>query len=490
MKIISGLFSNDGTLSQKTVRGGVWIFGSLILSRILFFVRTIILAKLLMPNDFGLMGIAVLTITGLQLFSETGITYAIVQKKNISEDVLNTAWVMSILRGTVLFIVLFSLSHIIATFYNNLKLEAMLRVLSFSFLFIGFQNVGIVLFQKDLNFKKRALFITATDFVNIVLTVVFAFVFKSVWAMVIGHLVGNLTGLIVSYMIHPFKPSFKFNPNIAKELFNFGKHVFGSSIMIFFVTQGDDALVGKILGLDALGFYVLAYSLSNSPATAITHVISQVSFPAYSKVQDDLMKLSKGYLEILKITSLLAFCLAGGLFILAPEFIRIVYGDKWLPMLPAVLVLCFLGIFRSIGATMGPIFFAVGKPYIQNKIKLFELIVMVIIIYPLVKFLGIVGAALAGTIVYLLSLIFHYYNLVNICENLKVKILKVVMKPFLATLLMIWFLYLLKNYIFTCINLPNLIIIIGLGISFYMTFNFLFDKSLFKLLKTVISAIT
>ncbi|MCK5306106.1 MAG: MOP flippase family protein [Candidatus Omnitrophica bacterium] len=489
MKIIKGLMDNKGTLAQKTARGGIWVFGSFFFAKVLFFIRTVILARLLIPNDFGMMGIAILAMTGMQVLTETGIDQAIIQKKGVTKDALDTAWVISVARGIILFIVLYLLSPAIAAFYNNLMLEPLLKVLSISFLFLGLQNIGVVFFQKELNFKKRALFTTATDVINIIFTVLFAVILKNVWAVVIGCVVGNLAKLIISYRIQAFRPCFKFNPKAAKELLKFGKHVFGASVMIFFVTQGDDALVGKMLGLEALGLYVLAYSLSNMPTTAITHVISQVSFPAYSKVQDDTKRLGRGYLKILKFTALLTIPLAAGLFILAPEFIKIVYGEKWLPMLPAVLIMCFLGFFRAIGATMGPVFFAVGKPHIQHKIKLCELITMIVIIYPLIKMFGIVGAALAGTFVYFLSLILHYNNLIKVIKGIKLEIFKTISKPLVLSLLMAVFIFLLKKHFLICINLSGLFFLSIVGLVFYTASIFFIDKEGIEFMKTTIKLI-
>jgi len=175
--------------------------------------------------------------------------------------------------------------------------------------------------------------------------------------------------------------------------------------LIFLLVQGDDIFVGKLLGVTALGFYQLAYRISNMPATEITHVISQITFPAYSKLQDNIPKLRKAYLEVLQVTAFLSFPIAGLIFVLAPDFTRIFLGVKWMPMVPAMQVLAIFGVTRSIGATMGPILYSVGKPKIQTKISSIQLIVMAVIIYPLTSQWGILGASLAVVIPNLLALI-------------------------------------------------------------------------------------
>lgn len=472
------LLKTDGSLSQKAARGGVWIFSSYIFSKTLAFIRTIILARLLAPGDFGLMGIALVATGAMEVFTETGINSALIQRKEVSGNILNTAWAMSICRGVIFFVLLYLLSPFIAYFYNTDRLEILLKVIAFGFLFSGFQNTGIVLLDKELNFKKKAVFTLSIDISNIIFSVIFAFVLRNVWALVIGYVAGAFVGLVTSYRIQAFKPSFKFDFRIAKELFQFGKHIFGAGIFMFFVTQGDNAVVGKVLGMGALGFYAFAYNLSILPVTAITYLISQVSVPAYSKVQDEIARLSRGYLRVLKFTSFLATPLAVGLFILAPEFIRIVYGPKWMPMVPALQVLCFLGFFRSIAATMGPVFMAVGKPSVMHRIKFYEFILMAVIIYPFVKRVGIAGAAIAVTIVYLLSLTLHYINLVKILKGIQLEIVKSVSRHIMSALIMAAALYLIKQYIFSQIMLIQLIFLILAGVSSYLAANLILDKRL------------
>lgn len=472
------LLKTDGSLSQRVTRGGIWIFSSYLFSKTLSFIRTIILARLLAPSDFGLMGIALVATGAMEVFTETGITPALIQRKEVSKDVLNTAWIMSICRGIIFFILLYLLSPFIAYFYNNIRLEPLLKVIAFAFLFSGFQNIGIVLLDKELNFKKKAVFTLTTDISNIIFSVIFAFALRNVWALIIGHIAGSLTGLIVSYNIQTFKPSFKFDIRITKELFQFGKHIFGAGIFMFFVTQGDNAVVGKVLGIEPLGFYALAYNLSILPVTAVTYLISQVSIPAYSKVQDEITRLNRGYLKVLRFTSFLAAPLAAGLFILAPEFIRIVYGSKWIPMVSVLQVLCFLGFFRSIAATMGPVFLAVGKPKVIHKIKFYEFIFMAAVIYPFVKKYGIVGAGIAVTLVYLLSLTLHYINLIKILKGIRLEVAKLVGRHIIAAITMAMALYLIKQYAFPQIMLIQLIFLVLLGVIIYLLVNLILDKRL------------
>jgi len=480
-----GLFATDGTLSQKTARSGVWVFGSFGFSKILGFIQMIILARLLVPEDFGLMGICYVAIVGMAVFTNTGFNQALIQRKDHDDDVLNTAWVISVIRGVVLFLLLFILAPFISKFYSTAQIEPILRIIAFSFLFSGFSNIGLILYSKELNFKKKVVYDQITAISSIIITVGLALWLRNVWALVIGHVAGAVIGVGMSYKVHPFKPKFQFRINIAKELFHFGKWVFLSGIILFFITQGDDALVGKVLGISALGFYVLAYKISNWPATAISHVISSVSFPAYAKVQDDIPRLASAYKKVLSFTGIIAMPLAAGLFILAPEFVRIVYGEKWFPMVPALRVLCFFGITRSLNSTFGPIFQAIGKPKVLTKIALSQIIPLIIIIYPLALKYNIVGVAFAVTFVNIIALILciinsEVYNLTSII------FIKSIYIPAILSFLMVCLLYIMKKCIFIDITCGNLIFLIFTGSLFYFLTSWLFNRrALLEIKKTL-----
>ncbi len=347
------------------------------------------------------MGIALLAMACLETFSQTGFAQALIQKKDKTEEYLDAAWTFMLIRNFVIFTLLFVGAPYIAKFFDAPKVMPIMRVIGLSLLFGGpggiggFANIGILYFQKELEFNKQFIYQITGTLADFAISVTAAIVLKNVWALVFGLLAGNIVRFFVGYKIHPYRPRLNFDFNKAHELFRFGRWVLASSILVFLATQGDDIFVGKLLGATLLGFYQMAYRLSNASATEITHVISQVTFPAYSKLQDNPEGLKQAYLKTLQLTAFISVPLAGGIFILAPEFARIFLGDKWMPMVPAMQVLALEGLIRSIAATTGPIFQAVGRPSIDTKWQVVRLIVLAILIYPLSSRWGILGTSIA-----------------------------------------------------------------------------------------------
>jgi len=393
-KSINNLTKPGGSLSQRAVRGGFWVFLLRIVQQLFGLARLIILARILAPHDFGLMGIALLTMATLETFSQTGFQQALIQKKEDIKSYLDAAWTVLILRGIVLFAILYFAAPFTASFFDAPQAKPIIQVIGFSVLLQAFTNIGVIYFQKELEFNKQFIYQLAGTLADFVVAVSSVLILRNVWALVFGLLAGNFARFVVSYLIHPYRPYLSFDFGKAKELFEFGKWVLGSSILVFLITQGDDAFVGKFLGATMLGFYQLAYRISNMPATEITHVISQVTFPAYSQLQDDIPKLREAYLRVLEFTAFLSFPVAGLIFVLAPDFTKIFLGEKWMPAVPAMQILVFAGLIRSIAAGAGYIFYAVGKPKIDTRWQIVRLFVIATLIYPFTIKWGILGTSI------------------------------------------------------------------------------------------------
>jgi O-antigen/teichoic acid export membrane protein len=382
-------------LSAKVIKGGVWVFAFRIINRGLGLIRTVVLAHLLAPQDFGLFGIGMLAIATLETFSQTGFQAALIQKKGNVKAYLDTAWTVSAIRGVLLFIILVCSAPLIAAFFNSPQATLVVKVIAISTLLSGFGNIGILFFQKELEFHKQFIYEFSATLTDLTTALFLALVLRNFWALVYAGLAANFIRFLSSYILHPYRPRISFQKEQVQELLGYGKWVFASSVLIFLITQGDDIFVGRILGVTALGIYQMAYLFSNLPATEITHVISKVTFPAYSKVKDDPERLRESYLKVLQLTAFISIPLAGAIFILAPQFTKIFLGNKWLPMVPPVKILVLAGMIRSLAATTGPVFGGIGKPHIDTKWQIIRFMVLAVSIYPLTAAWHMVGTSFA-----------------------------------------------------------------------------------------------
>jgi len=474
-KIANNLITPGGTLSQRVAKGGFWVFLLRIVNRGVSLIRLIIIARILAPSDFGLLGIALLSMSTLETFSQTGFQQALIQKKEDIRSYLDASWTALILRGLILFVILYFIAPYVAIFFDISEAKPIIRVIGFAILFRAFSNIGVIYFRKELEFNKEFIYQFAGTLADFIVAISAVFILRNVWALVLGMLAGNIVRCLMSYLIHPYRPRLNFNLEKIKELFGFGKWILGSSILVFLLTQGDDIFVGKLLGTTALGFYQMAYKISNMPATEYSHLIATVTFPAYSKLQDNLSKLKEAFLKVLQLTAFLSIPIAGGIFILAPDFTKIFLGIKWMPMVPAMQVLALYGMLRAIGATTGVIFMAVGKPEIRTKIQSAQLVLLAILIYPLTMRWGILGASMAVTAYALIFNFVAVYKVLTIVKSDFIKPVKIFVLPFVGTLIMICTIFLMKSYAFDNLNILSFFSLIVSGIFAYLLIVYLSD---------------
>ena len=421
------------SISPKVIRSGFWSLGGNWLSRGLGIIKMIVLARLLSPLDFGILGLAILSINVLNVFSETGIESALIQRDKIGRTELDTAWTIMIIRGLVLFAVLFLSAGWFAAYFDNVTLKPVLKVIAATFLLGGCTNVGIVLFQKELEFKKKVFLDITADVAGAVTAISLAFWLKNVWALVAGMIVWGIVKCVVSYLLHSYKPKFRWDWLVAKNLLNFGKHIFWISLMTFIVTSGDDALVGKLLGLTMLGFYTMAYNIANVPVSSLTGMIGRISFPAYSLLKKEPERLKEAFKKIFESVLIVLLPSTASIILLARDFTTIFLGEKWLPMIPVLQVLCLLGLFRGLANVFSPIQLAVNRPEIQSRNKTLELILFLALIYPFTRKWGLIGTGWAVTLVYFASLIVNGLSSASLMSPFSSILLRASWPPLLAT---------------------------------------------------------
>lgn len=392
------LWRNSGSHTEQMVRGSVWVFADYGLEQILSLVRSIALARwFLDARDFGILNIASLLTAALLILTETGLWPALIQRKELSPQTLYTSWWIFAVRGLLLAGIVVVVAPLGAWFYEEPLLIPVLNAMALQFVIGGLNSLSPILLQRDMNFRLLTFLKVAGQVVNLLVTIGLAFMLRNIWAVIWGQVATALFTAVFSYVIHDFRPKFEFVWKEARSLIHFSKFITLSGIVTYLTTQGDDAYVGKVLGTEPLGYYGLAYRLSNLPATSLSHVINRVTLPAFSQMQDDIALLRQRYFQTLHMASLLAIPLAGGMCVLAKPLVGALYGEKWLPIVPSFMVLCAFGLERAIGSIAGPVFLALNKPKMVWWLGLSKLLTMLVCIVPLTRRYGILGTSLAVT---------------------------------------------------------------------------------------------
>ena len=383
----------DG-LSQRAAQSGVWALGLRGVSRVARFGRTVALARLLSPEDFGLMGLALLAVSTLSTFTQTGFSSALVQKRGNVDAYLDTAWTFSLLRAAVLSAALLLAAPFLAHFFDEAAAVPIIRVVAISVLLRGFENISMLQFQRDLEFGKTFVFEVSSILAELSVALVSAFLLRSVWALVLGLLAERLTRVALSYVIHPYRPALRLDLGKASQLFGYGKWLSLSHILIFVGSRGDDLVVGRIMGTTALGLYQLAYKISQLAVTDTTYVIERAAFPTYAKLQAEQVRLRSAYFRIAGLSLALSMPAAFGIIALSGDFVGIFLGNDWLRMIPAVRVLAVAALMKSIVSTGSPLFKGSGRPQFEFQMQLARAFTVGAFIIPFSMRWGIVGGAL------------------------------------------------------------------------------------------------
>ena len=469
--------TSGGSTEQQAIQSGIWVTGINIGDRILQLLKIIILARLLSPKAFGLLGIALLSLAALTRFSQLGFDAALVQHEDENVNVyLNTVWIIKIIRGFVIASIAFVAAPYLAVFFGEPRAEPLIQILGVSPLILGLQNPAVVYFQKNLNFHKEFVYQVGARLTDLVVAVTIASVFRSVWALAIGVLTMNIVKFVLSYSIHEYRPSVEFSVEYGREMFEFGKWILISAILLFLYGQGDDAFVGWFFTATALGFYQLAYRFSNAPATEVTHVISRVAFPAFSKVQDDIERLREGYFRVVQLTSVIAFPMAAGIAAVAPQFVRAALGNQWGPMVPLIQALAVWGGLRAFGANGGAIFKSVGRPDLGVRIQTLKVVVIALTIYPAAEYFGVMGVALAIVGSTFITLPIQLHLILSIIQGKAIDLLRIVLYPLVGSLCMFVAVVELDLLLISEFSVINLILLIIVGAMFYLLFMAVVEK--------------
>jgi O-antigen/teichoic acid export membrane protein len=400
---ISFLVGTEGGTLSRVLRAGTWVVFGTAGQMILQIVRQIFLARLLSPEAFGLMGLVLIATRALELFTAMGIGASLIHRQERVEDARNTAFTMQMLRGLILAIIILPVAPFAARFYSEPLLRDLMFVIAFVFVLDGATNINLVLLQKKLDFRTLTTYEMLVAVCGSVSVISLAFAFRSVWAMVIGNVVTAAVRVVLSYWLVPGLPTFRFDKQLAGEIFRYGRYITGFTVLAFFTSEIDNLFVGKLLGTEQLGLYTMAFILGNLPATAIAKTAAQVIFPAYSMLQNDPEALRRAYLTVLRTVAGMSIPAAAGLALLAPDVIHVVYGPKWIGASASLRILAILGAGRAIGILGGYLFNAVGRPNVPFYMNAAKLSIILLTIYPLTVAYGIEGAAVSVTMPQLLE---------------------------------------------------------------------------------------
>ncbi|MGH7559297.1 MAG: lipopolysaccharide biosynthesis protein [Gemmatimonadota bacterium] len=382
-------------LYKRVMSAGLWNVFLRGTMRSLGFVRNVVLARLLAPDDFGLFGITLVVISMLERFSSSGMQSAVIQKRESVEGYLDTLWTIQVLRRIVLGIGLFLGAPLIASFFDEPRVTELFRVVGVIVVFSGLLSPGMLLFRRELEAKPQFIQGFAVKAVDLSVSIVLALLFRNVWALMGGSVAGAVTRIVLSYQLHPYRPRLSFDWQRAREMWNYGRWVFLYQILFFLTYRGDNLIIGKFLGARALGIYMLAYSIAELVTMELGNMLGGVAFPAYSRIQEQVERVRRAYLTTVDFVASITVPVGVVLCLFAEPITSVVLGERWLEAASVLPYLAVAGSARALAWTGTALYNAMGQPAFSFRMSLVSVGVTYALIFPLIPAMGLRGVALA-----------------------------------------------------------------------------------------------
>lgn len=322
---------------------------------------TVILARLLSPADFGLVGMAMVIIGFIGIFKDLGTSAAVIQRKELSQDLLSSIFWVNVGLGILAAVTLLLISPLGGWYYDDPRVVAVLQTLSPSFLISGLGILHQTLMERSLSFAALARVEIISVVFGSIIGVGSALAGAGTWSLVFQFLTTVSMTTVLLWLSNSWRPRWSFHWKEVRSVSHFSLNLTGFGIFNYFIRNVDYLLIGRYLGAQELGYYTMAYRILLFPVQNISAVIGRVLFPAFAAIQNDNNRIAAAYLKVIRVISLISFPLMLGVLVLAEPFVFTFLGEKWQPVVQLIAILAPVGLFQSIGATVSPIYQVKGR---------------------------------------------------------------------------------------------------------------------------------
>lgn len=385
-----------GGLAGRTARGFLWALLAAGGSKVLSVAALAVVARILAPEQFGLFAFALVYVMYLNVLGDLGVGTALIYWKERVDDAAQLTFLVNLATGVLWCLLTLAVAPVVAGFFHSPEGTPILRALSLIFLVRGLGNTHDALCRKELQFRERVLPELGLALTKGVLIVVLALAGMGVWSLVWGQLAGEIVWAAALWRVVPWRPSREWPSNLFRSMLAYGKGIVAVNVIAAVVHHADYVVVGRMLGMEELGYYQLAYKIPEMAVLLVLWQVNTVLFPAFSKVSEA-SDMAGAYVEAMRYITLLVLPAATGLFFLAEPIVLTLFGGQWGPAVPILRVLAVYVAFRALGSHAGDVMKAAGRPGLLAGIGLAKAVVLVPALVVAARFsTPAVGGAMAG----------------------------------------------------------------------------------------------
>lgn len=388
-------------LKQKTVKNVSYTAAGWVITFLFQAVANVVMTRTLQASDYGIAGMAVIFLNFFSQFSDLGITTALVQKADMTERDLYTAFGLRALLGCAIFLLSVLTMPLANAAFGNQGVGLLIVVFSLNYLINIFGFIPVALMRRDLSYGKLFFPQVAYAASSALLGIVLALNGFGYWSLVFSLIGATLVYVALTNSLRPVPIRFQFHKETALSFLRFGSNVALTGVIGFALLNADNFVVGALQGSAALGFYIIAFNWGSLICTIITAVVSNVLLPTFSRLQGDKQRLKAAYLKLLEFVTPLALGANLLLFLASKEFLYLVLGhssEKWFPSLAALQILCLYGVLRSLLEPASNAFLSLGLPRLMLRASLLAAVIELGLLYPAIRYGGIEAVAVVVTV--------------------------------------------------------------------------------------------
>jgi len=417
------------------VVGSAWMIGARWVIRSIGMVSTVILARLLLPEDFGLVAMGAITMQFVLVFADAGQAMAVIRNVNATDEHFDTAWAMSIAIGVVVAAGLIVGAPLAGLYFHDSRAVPVVQVIALKPLINGFTNVGVLAFRKNLRFGKDFQFLVINRVSIFVVGISLALTLRSYWALVIASVCGEAFSVAASYVLSPYRPRFRLTK--LREIWGYSIWMQFANIGYFFGERADQFVVGGLAGATPMGLYNVSADTASAPTDEVVVPMARALFPYYAILLNEPSRFAEAYLGVLSVVAVIALSTGVGVALVAGDLVAVVLGQKWLAAAPLVVWLAagnaFLGIGRSANAVLSVT--GSGRLYaVRNWL-------FVVLLAPAALIGGMnwgpVGVAAARTVVTILFAPVMFYTVIRVIPVTATDIFARLWRPIIAASAMV-----------------------------------------------------
>ena len=423
-----------GISAKRVAVGGSWMVLARFGLRAIGLVSTLVLARILVPADFGLVALATTIIGVLDIMSEFSFDSALIRDRDADKVDYDTAWTLTVAKQLAMAALLAAGAGLAADAFREPRIEDILYVLAIGTAFECAANIGVVDLQKNFQFNRQFVYLIGPKLIAVIVTVALALIWRSYWALVAGILSSKLVKVMLSYALVRYRPAFSLAR--ARALIHFSKWLLLNNVCIFLNLQIDTFIIGRMLGAQALGLFSLTKEVAMLPTTELVWPLAQVILPTFARIGRDTVQLSRGLLESTAIVWLVGAPAGIGIALVADLAVPVFLGDKWLDAIPLMQVLAVSGAFRVLYSMSGSVFLVLDKPFLIAILATASVSTTVPALLVGIVSFGLVGATYAVMATTLISVGLNFFMVWRVLRLGPSHYIAVLWRPTLACLIM------------------------------------------------------